>query len=109
MLRLPAGAESRLRLTVAGQSQEAQAKGSGTNPVTVPFKAFDIATPGYQRFTLESLNTAGKPAGDIQALILRAPPPKRRILISKPRRNAASVHLVYPVPKGPTWRRSIAS
>src|ERR1035438_5125756 len=41
VLRLPAGAESRLRLTVAGQSQEAQAKGSGTNSVTVSFKAFD--------------------------------------------------------------------
>src|ERR1039457_5257134 len=52
VLRLAAGAESRLRLTVGGKSQEVQAKGSGTNPVTVPFKAFEIATPGYQRFTL---------------------------------------------------------
>src|ERR1017187_9860864 len=60
VLRLAAGAESRLRLTVGGKSQEVQAKGSGTNPVTVPFKAFEIATPGYQRFTLESLNASGK-------------------------------------------------
>jgi hypothetical protein len=99
-LRLPAGTESRLRLTVAGQSQEAHAKGSGTNPVTVPFKAFDIATPGYQRFALESLNPPGKPAGDIQALILQGPAAEDAHFNLKARRNAASVHLVYPVPKG---------
>jgi hypothetical protein len=100
VLRLPAGVESRLRLTVAGQSQEAQARGSGTNPVTVPFKAFEIAAPGYQRFTLESLNPAGKPAGDIQALILQGPAAEEAHFNLKARRNAASVHLVYPVPKG---------
>jgi hypothetical protein len=100
VLRLPAGAESRLRLTVAGQSQEAQAKGSGTNSVTVSFKAFSIATPGYQRFTLESLNPSGKPAGDIQALILQGPAAEEAHFNLKARRNAASVHLVYPVPEG---------
>ena len=99
-LRLAAGAESRLRLTVAGQSQEAMARGSGSNQVTVLFKAFDIATPGYQRFTLESLNPAGKPAGDIQALVLQGPAAEEANFNLKARRNAASVHLVYPVPKG---------
>ncbi len=100
VLRMPAGAESHLRLTVAGKAQEVQAKGSGTNPITVPFKTFDITTPGYQRFTLESLNPPGKPAGDIEALVLRGPAAEGTHFNLKPRRNAASVHLVYPVPKG---------
>ena len=100
VLRLAAGAESHLRLTVAGKSHEILARGSGTNPVTVPFKAFDIATPGYQRFTLESLNPSGKSAGDIEALVLQGPASEEAHFNLKARRNAASVHLVYPVPKG---------
>ena len=99
-LRLPTGAESRLRLTAAGKSQEALAKGSATNPVTVSFKTFDIAAAGYQRFTLESLNPPGKPAGDVEALILQGPAAEDAHFNLKPRRNAASVHLAYPVPQG---------
>src|ERR1700722_1461522 len=60
VLRLPSGAESRLRLTAAGKSLEVTAKGSGNSPVTVDFGSFDIPVAGYQRFTLESLNTAGQ-------------------------------------------------
>ncbi len=41
-LRLPAGAESKLRLTVAGKSSEATAKGTGDDMVTVDFGSFDI-------------------------------------------------------------------
>ena len=99
-LRLPAEAESRLRLTVAGESHEALAKGSGSAPAVVSFKTFNIAKPGYQRFTLESLNPAGKAAGDIEALILSGPAVEDAHFNLKPRRNAASVHLAYPVPRG---------
>jgi hypothetical protein len=99
-LRLPAGAESRLRLTVGDESQEALARGSGTNTVAVPFNAFNIATPGYQRFKLQSLNPPGKPPGDIEALILQGPASQDAHFNLKARRNAASVHLMYPVPTG---------
>jgi Domain of unknown function (DUF3472)/Domain of unknown function (DUF5077) len=98
-LRLPAGAASRLRLTVAGQSQEALAKGSTSNSATVRFEPFDISAAGYQRFTLESLNRPGKSAGDIEALILRGSAAEGAHFNLRPRRNAASVHLVYAVPK----------
>ena len=98
-LRLPAGTESRLRLTVAGKSQEALAKGSNSNSVTVSFQPFDITAAGYQRFTLESLNPPGQPPGDIEALVLRGPAAADAHFNLKPRRNAASVHLAYPVPK----------
>jgi hypothetical protein len=99
-LRLPEKAASKLRLTVAGQSREAVAVGAAAAPVTVRFGAFKVAAAGYQKFTLESLNAAGKPFGEIDALILSGPAAKDAHFNLKPRRNAASVHLAYPVPKG---------
>jgi len=96
-LNLKEGA-SRLRLSVAGQSREAVAKAEGNQAITVRFAAFDIPAPGYQRFTLESLNEKGHPAGDLEALLLDGPAAKDAHFNLKPRRNAASVHLFYPVP-----------
>jgi hypothetical protein len=99
-LRLPANATSRLRLTVAGQTREAEVKGAGTNVVTTRFGKFTVAKPGYQQFRLESLNDAGQPFGDISALVLDGVTTNNTHFNYKPRRNAASVHLSYPSPKG---------
>lgn len=99
-LRLPEGATSKLRLTVAGQSREATAKGAGTNEVRVSFGRFAIKEAGYQRVSLASLNDAGQLAGDIDALLLDGPATTDAHFNLKPRRNAASVHLSYPTPKG---------
>jgi len=96
-LRLPKEASSKLRLTVAGQSKEATASGDGATPVTANFGSFEIREAGYQRFSLQSLNPAGQPNGDIDALILDGPATKDAHFNLKPRRNAASVHLMYPV------------
>lgn len=98
LLRLGEGARSRLRLTVAGQSRDADVAGSNVEPVTAGFGAFDIASPGVQRFVLESLNGPGQPCGDLEALILTGPPLAEAHFNLKPRRNAASVHLRYLVP-----------
>lgn len=99
-LRLPDDAESRLRLTVAGQSRETVARGKGTNEVRISFGRFEIKESGYQRFTLESLNTDGQPFGDLSALLLAGPATNGAHFNLQPRRNAASVHLFYPVPRG---------
>jgi len=99
VMHLPAGATSKLRLSVAGQSRETQVAGAGTNLVTAAFGTFTIQQPGYQRFALESLNEPGKPAGDLVALLLDGPATQDAHFNLKPRRNAASVHLVYPVAK----------
>jgi hypothetical protein len=99
-LKLPVDTVSKLRLTVAGQSHEATAKGDAAGPVTVKFGAFDIAKAGYQRFELVSLNDAKSPAGDIDALLLDGPAAVETHFNLKPRRNAASVHLAYPIPQG---------
>jgi hypothetical protein len=99
VLRLPADATSKLRLTVAGQSHEATAKSAGADPVTAAFGSFDIPQAGYQRFTLEALNPPGQPFGDIDALALNGPAAQEAHFNLKSRRNAASVHLMYPVDK----------
>jgi hypothetical protein len=96
-LRLSAGAETKLRLTVAGKSRDAAAKGMGGDPVKVDFGSFDIPTTGYLKFTLESLNAPGHAAGDLQALLLDGPAAVGAHFNLKERRNAASVHLAYPV------------
>jgi hypothetical protein len=98
-LRLPDNATSKLRLTVAGQSKEASVSGAGENLVTARFGSFDIPQAGYQQFTLESLNPAGRPFGDINALLLDGPATQDAHFNLNPRRNAASVHLMYPVPQ----------
>ena len=98
-LRLPADATSKLQLTVAGQSHQALVKGAGPDLVTADFGSFDIAKTGYQRFTLESLNLQGQPSGDLDTLLLGGPAAQDAHFNLQPRRNAASVHLVYPVDK----------
>jgi len=95
-LHLPAGAETKLRLTVAGTAHEAVAKGTGNDAVTVDFGTFAIVAAGYQKFALASLNAAGKPAGEIDALLLQGPAVTGAHFNLKPRRNTASVHLAYP-------------
>ena len=99
-LRLPTNSTSKLRLTVAGQSHEAEVKGAGTNLVVAKFGKFEIKEPGYQRFTLESLNDAGQPFGDLSTLVLGGVTTNNTHFNYKSRRNAASVHLSYPSPKG---------
>jgi len=60
----------------------------------VDFGEWNIAQAGYQKFILES----PAPAGDIKALILDGPAVEGAHFNTDPRRNAASVHLMYPVP-----------
>jgi hypothetical protein len=99
MLRLPTNMVSKLHLTVAGQSHDAVAKSESTESMTVHFGSFEIAALGYQRFTLASVNEAGRPNGDLEALVLDGPAAEHAHFNLKPRRNAASVHLIYPVAK----------
>ena len=98
-LRLSAGTTSKLRLTIAGQSRDAEAKGAADAAVAVPFGEFDIKETGWQRIELRSLNAADVPNGDIESLLLDGPAIQEAHFNLNPRRNAASVHLAYPVPK----------
>lgn len=97
VLRLPTEAESKLKLTVGGQSRQVTVKGT-SDTVTADFGSFVIQRPGYQRFALESLNEMGQAFGDLEALLLDGPAIEGAHFNLKERRNAASVHLFYPVP-----------
>jgi len=100
-LRLPDQVRSCLRLTVAGVSREREVVGRGDEDLTVDFGEFNLDAVGYQSFRLESLNDAGQPAGDLQTLVLHGSEPLVDAHFNlQPRRNAASVHLMYPVPQG---------
>jgi hypothetical protein len=98
-LHLPSNVISKLRLSVAGQLRDTEVRGDGTNIVTAKFGSFAIKEPGYQRFTLEALNAA-PPFGDLTALVLNGVTTNDAHFNLKSRRNAASVHLNYPVPRG---------
>src|SRR5678816_865558 len=98
-LRLPEKSETTLCLTIDGQSRTNAVRGGGTNLVTGAFGTFAVTRPGYHRFVLESLTPPGQPFGDIDALTLAGPAAEGAHFNLKPRRNAASVHLRYPVEK----------
>ncbi|MEO5914571.1 MAG: DUF3472 domain-containing protein [Luteolibacter sp.] len=94
-LKLPKGGKSKLQLAIGDQKHKALAKDDGS----VSFGEFRIAKPGYVRFELTSYN--GKDdAGEIEALVLDGDAVKDAHFNMLSRRNAASVHLAYPVPDG---------
>jgi hypothetical protein len=99
VLRVAENKSSRLRLTIADQSKELEVEGQNRAAQTVDFGEFQINEPRSHAIRLQSLNPAGQPAGDIEALILNGPPSEDAHFNLKPRRNAASVHLMYPVPR----------
>ena len=97
-MRLPRDTESRFKLTVGGQTREVAIQGS-KDMVVADFGTFALGETGYQGIVLETLNEPGKPIGDVQALVLSGPAVEGAHFNLKERRNAASVHLMYPFPK----------
>ena len=98
-VRLAGGRSSKLRLTLDDVSREATARGGDGGIVNVDFGEWEVERQGYRRFRLESLNGDGAPNGEPEALLLDGPAAENAHFNLKPRRNAASVHLAYPIPK----------
>lgn len=90
--------ELRLGMTVGDQSREASLAGTIGESAVVHFGTFTIHEPGYQSFQLASLDA--DPACSVQLLRLEGPAANEAHFNLKPRRNAASVHLFYPLPNG---------
>ena len=98
LVRLEQNAESRLQLSIGKTSREIKVVGLGNKTaVTVDFGSFNIPAAGHQRIELKSLNPLGHSAGDVESLMLEGPAAKGVHFNMKERRNAASVHLAYPV------------
>lgn len=94
---VPSNSVATLRLSLGDVSREVTLHGEGKAPLLGDFGLFPIRASGYQRFTLKSLATDGKPVGNVRALLLSGSPTNQAHFNLLPRRNAASVHLAYPV------------
>ena len=93
-LTLPKGTKTVFKLSVEAKSKQTEAVGTGET-TTVDFGEFNVSKAGYARFTLSST----EPSGSIEALLLDGPAVEDAHFNLDPRRNAASVHLNYPVAK----------
>ncbi len=91
----PKDKPAKLKLTVEGQTHEATAKGTGEEEV-VEFGKFKITKLGYVPFELTS-GSGSQAAGTILALQLSGPASEGAHFNLEERRNAASVHMNYPL------------
>jgi hypothetical protein len=101
LLRLPEKSVSTFRLTVAKQTRTAQTKDGNdlaAREVMLDFGTVNVPAPGYCRIALEGVSKTGKKFGDVVALLLRGPAAQSAHFNLDERRNAASVHLSYPIP-----------
>lgn len=92
-LTLPKDTKATFKLQVSKDIKQASVVGTG-EATTISFGEFNIAQAGYTQFILSS----PQPAGSIDALVLDGPALEEAHFNLDPRRNAASVHLKYPVP-----------
>jgi hypothetical protein len=96
-LREASQAARTLRLSIDDQEKTVEAKVSeGT---VIHFGEFRIETAGYHAFKLSSVAEAEGPIASPSELTLTGDPVQGAHFNLDPRRNAASVHLNYPVPK----------
>lgn len=82
---------TQLQLAIGNQKHAASVKAG-----IADFGSFDIAKAGYVKFELSRMNGT---VNEINALVIDGPAAQGAHFNLDPRRNAASVHLMYPVPK----------
>ncbi len=98
--KIAAGRELTMRLVVGSQSATAKVTGRGMEQlVAFEFGEFNIDRTGYIRFQLSCDQPTEKPYGAIDSLVLAGEAIKDAHFNLNERRNAASVHLNYPVPQ----------
>ncbi len=95
--KLKTGSTGKFRMRIGETLHTAEAVGKSDELVILDFGDFEISSPGYVRFQLESLNGDAESVGSIQTLILNGDAAGDAHFNLKERRNAASVHLMYPV------------
>ena len=100
---VPRGDSVTLSLTVSGEARDAKRVTHSTvvigtgSEVRVSLGAFDIPAPGYSRFELAAPGRVAMPAVRLSSLLLDGAPVADAHFNLDPRRNAASVHLRYPI------------
>jgi len=96
---LPVGQTSTLRLDVDGQTKAIQVTGAGEEPVRIALDGFTLRAAGWHHLVLSGMAKSGSTFGRIVALDLSGAATVGAHFNLKPRRNCASVHLGYPLPK----------
>ncbi|MFM7321053.1 MAG: DUF3472 domain-containing protein, partial [Armatimonadota bacterium] len=100
VVRLAPGESGILRALVAGRRRDVPFPAPGPDGLRiVDFGRFDVPS-GAVRIELEGRSKSGATFGDIDALQLGGPAAATARFQSKERRNAASVHLGYPLAPG---------
>lgn len=110
-VKLPSGATAGYSLSISAVRENVQGTDSdatslngkitGTGEViSVRFGAAKIDAAGYHRFELRGLENSGSGFGEIRGLELAGDPVEGAQFNQTRRRNAASVHLWFPVRKG---------
>jgi hypothetical protein len=95
-VQLPAGDSARVRLSMGGVTRDATVRG-GAGEQRVAFSGFTVADTGYQRIELTTVSGAANAALEVRALVLDGAATAGAHFNLEARRNAASVHLRYPV------------
>ena len=85
--------------SIPSDKKDRSLKATATKFGDVAFGEVAITRPGYYRFELAGLRKAGSDFGTVHSLELSGSAVKGSQFNLNPRRNAASVHLWYPVPK----------
>ncbi|MGI9471615.1 MAG: DUF3472 domain-containing protein [Rubripirellula sp.] len=96
-IRAKRDATVRLSLAIDDAVQEAEVVAMAGDECRVAFKSSTINHPGYHAFTLRT--TDDPPNCDVIELELEGPSVTDAHFNLNPRRNAASVHLAYPISK----------
>jgi hypothetical protein len=98
-VRLPAESYTSLTLRVGESASEREFDGVAGENVRVDWGSFEIAEPGYVQFELSRLGDEAGKSLRIVALLLEGEAVEGAHFNLEPRRNASSVHLMYPTPK----------
>jgi hypothetical protein len=98
-LTLPTKETANYTLRIGRHNATRTATGEGANPITLDFGAFQLSHTGYFRILLTANNKTGETFGTIKTLTLTGTATNKAHFSRVERRNAASVHLMYPTPK----------
>ncbi len=94
------GAKGLLEVRVPGRSFPVRYEAAGGGELLLPAGKWRVSRPGWIRVVVRGLRKNGDRFPDLLGLVLRGKPVKGIVYNHLPRRNCASVHLRYPLPKG---------
>ncbi len=101
LISLPDSDSATIGVKLAGKEFVREVKKTGADQyVRVPVGTVEISKPGYQAITLTGRKRTGRSFGSVKSLVFSGPASRGMHFNTKPRRNAASVHLWFPFPKG---------